>query len=189
VQVDPLSDLALRYQAGERQLLAEIHARLGAAIERVLHAQLGHRLPGCLTPDDLRQESCVILAELVQRWDARRGTFAAYFHRSFPFALRRYVHRHRRRDRRVREVMMAHDALLIALDRRADPASQAVDEVVVWRQCLDALSPTLRAVLWLRHVEGLSFAEIGRALGKSKVAAHRLHARALDLLARTHAER
>src|SRR5690606_3250498 len=112
---DPLSALASRYQGGERRCLGELYAALHVTIEGALRTQARRALPTCLALEDLRQESCVILAELAQRWDSRRGTFGAYFHRAFPWALSRYVHHHGRRGRRVQEVMMAHDLLLATL--------------------------------------------------------------------------
>jgi RNA polymerase sigma factor (sigma-70 family) len=70
--------------------------------------------------------------------------------------------RNRRRIRRVSTVELAFEP---GAEPAADPLTRR-DERDTWARLLGALSPAQRTAVVLRHVDGLSYAEIADALGR-----------------------
>ena len=68
-------------------------------------------------------------------------------------------------------------------DNVAAPSDiHASDTLRVLEKALDAMSETLREVVWLRDYEGLSYSDIASALGINETAARKRHSRALKEL-------
>src|SRR5207244_11610511 len=70
--------------------------------------------------------------------------------------------RNRRRVRRVPTVELAFEP---GAEPAADPLARR-DERDTWARLLATLSPAQRTAVVLRHVDGLSYAEIAEALGR-----------------------
>lgn len=175
--------LAVRYQAGDGEALGTLYERLRPAIGAVLRRYRGPGLPGTITTYDVAQESWVVLAELASRWRPS-GSFLAYFLRSFPGRMHRYVQRARppRHTQSLDGATAAHDAPLSQTERTAG-AVAAVEEAVLWSEDLASLPPNERAACILRVIEGRDFNAVARALKVSRASAHRIFRRALDRLA------
>jgi len=177
------SALVKRYQAGEAEALALLHARLSRAIGKALRRYRAAQLPTTVTSQDLTQQSWVILAELARRWRPS-GSFLAYFFRSFARDVERYLQRSRpgRRTKQVHVIAVPHDELLRAASKLAagDPFA---DAATAWADEIASLPPEQRVALVLRTMEGTSFDAIGQALHVSRATAHRLYQRAVARLA------
>jgi len=174
--------LVVRYQAGDTEALARLHGRLDHAIASFLRRYRLSDLPAPVSPHDLTQQSWIILAEIATRWRPR-GSFLAYFFRSFPREVQRYVQRARptQRTRQAQLVTLPHDDLIDQADR-LEGEGGPTEAAVLWRIELASLSPRLRAAFLLRSVDGCDFLTIGRALGVSRATAHRLYRSALAQL-------
>ncbi len=174
--------LVVSYQGGDTESLARLHGRLDHAIASFLRRYRLSDLPAPISPHDLRQQSWIILAEIATRWRPR-GSFLAYFFRSFPREVQRYVQRASptRQTRQAQVVIVPHDDLIGQADR-LEGEGGATEAAVLWRMELDSLSPRLRTALLLRSVDGCDFLTIGRVLGVSRATAHRLYRSALAQL-------
>src|SRR5437660_90411 len=154
------SDLVKRYQQGEAAALELLHARLGRAMARPLRRYHPAQLPSTVTRQDLTQQSWVILAELARRWHPT-GSFLAYFFRSFPREVERFVQRSHpgRRTKQTQVIAVPHDELLGAADKIAagDPFA---DRALAWTDEIASLPPQQQAALTLRTIEGRTFDSI-----------------------------
>ena len=141
------------------------------------------QLPSTVTPQDLTQQSWVILADLAGRWRPS-GSFLAYFFRSFPREVDRFVLHSRpgRRTKQAHVVAVPHDELLGTADRMPGPDPFA-DRSASWVDEIVSLPVQQRTALLLRTMDGSSFDAIGRALHVSRASAHRLYRRAVARLA------
>ncbi len=166
--------LVERFQRGEGQVLSELHERLGPAMGALLRTYRSSRLPSAITVQDLQQQSWIILSELAGRWKPR-GSFLAYFFRSFPHMVGRYVQVHRR------SAGIAHeDAIRVAEARGPYGAVSeppfAEPELDGWG--LERLSGVEQAVFAMRAVDHESFEVIGTRLGVTRSSANRIYRRA-----------
>jgi RNA polymerase sigma factor (sigma-70 family) len=177
------SALVTRYQAGEAEALALLHARLARAMGKMLRRYRSSDLPSTVSRQDLTQESWIIVAELAGRWRPS-GSFLAYFFRSFPHQMERYLQRSRlsRRTKQVQVTAVPHDELLGSAARLA-AREPLVDQMGSWADEIAALPAEQRTALMLHTVEGSSFDVIGRTLHVSRASAHRLYRRAVARLA------
>ena len=93
----------------------------------------------------------------------------------------------RRREASIDSLLAAENREPRVLGRERSPPSEADrnDQIERIRTLLGRLSADHRHVVELRHFAGLSFAEIGRRLGRSENAVQLLHARALCRLGET----
>jgi RNA polymerase sigma factor (sigma-70 family) len=175
-------ELVLHYQAGEPAALEALYARLRPAVLALLRPYRTAALPGTLAPQDVTQQSWVVLAELASRWRPQ-GSFLAYFFRSFPRRMRRYVRQagSSRTTRAVKLVSLPHDELVGQVDRAL--AEPAADAALGWLEPLGELPPEQRVAVALRILEERDFASIGQVLHVSRATAHRLYRQALKQLA------
>jgi RNA polymerase sigma factor (sigma-70 family) len=174
--------LVAAHQRGDKGALALLHQQLERPILSFLRGYRSADLPPLVSVQDLRQESWIIVAELAGRWKPS-GSFLAYFFRSFPREMQRYVLRARQDQvtRRARLVTVPHDDLITQADR-IEGTSGATEAAVLSRESLESLAPQLRAAFVLRAVDGRDFASIARALGVSRATAHRLYRSAVEQL-------
>lgn len=129
--------------------------------------------PDEVEPDDLVHDALVATLSRISWVDLEHP--ASYI-RAAIFNL---ASNHRRRLSRSREA--AHQLERTFRSDRPDTYPSDLDE-------LTALSPRARAVIYLRHIEGESYAEIGEALGLSEVHARVVASRALAKLRKRHKE-
>lgn len=166
--------LALAARAGDHAAFATLYETLRAPIAHFL-AVSGRALPPTLEPGDLWQESWRMLAALVERWQPARGEFGAFFYRSFPWELRRYLARERRAGRGSEP----HDVLVERLALHPDEEGEGWVEDALLRVALAALPERCRQAVVLRVIEGRTYTEISLTLGVSRTRAHALVEKAL----------
>ena len=176
------ASLVLRYQGGDSEALELLHGRLGRIIGKMLRRYRATQLPSTVAPQDLTQQSWVIVAELARRWRPT-GSFLAYFFRSFPREVERYlVHaRPNRRTKQVQVIAIPHDELLGAAEKLV--ARDAFTDRAAWTDEIASLPVEQRVALLLRTMEGRSFDAIGQTLHVSRASAHRIYRRAVARLA------
>ncbi len=175
--------------AARQQLLARHRARL----RRMVAVRLDRRLAARVDPSDLVQESLA---------DAARGLDAYLRERPLPFypwlrqfAVRRLTNlardhiaaRKRSVTREEPWELPLPDQSAVALAERlvaggTSPSGQVLrsEQLALVREALAALDAPYREVLVLRHLEGMSIAEVAAALGISVAAAKKRHVRALE---------
>lgn len=177
VAVEELEALMLRYQAGDEEAFAMLYARLAGAIRGYLR----HLTPPGSDVDDLTQGT------FLQLHRARRSYLPGAPVRPWLFAIARHVGWMARRTsaRRGRHEQPSPEELpeIPTLAR----AAGALDRIALER-ALRELPESVREALWLHHVEGFSFREIGAVQGTSegaaKVRAHRALTQLRTLLTR-----
>lgn len=182
-----ITSLALRYRQGERGALGELHAELEPWIRSFLRHQLSGRdsLPPGLEAEDLYQQSYVALAEAALDWEpGRRDSFMPYFLSSFPWRIDRYLRCQRplRRTAHFQFRSMPHDELVSRAAGIAGSDGREWDEILGCAELAGELSALDGRVVSLHLHHGLSFAEVGEALGISRSAAHRSFARGISRL-------
>jgi RNA polymerase sigma-70 factor (ECF subfamily) len=191
-EVDELFRAAERGDTAARQrLLAEHRPRL----RRMVAARLDRRLAARVDPSDVVQEALADAAQNMDRYF--RDKPLPFYPWLRQFASQRLVRSHRHhvrvRSRSVeRETAVrftlpdeSADALANLLLASGTSPSRGVmrDELRVRvRAALDRLPPRDREVLVMRHLEDMSAAEIGAALGVSEGAVWTRHVRALARL-------
>jgi len=181
-----ISRLALRYRSGDRSALGELFSRLEAAVWGVLwrHLSPPRSLPPGMDPEDLSQQAYVALAEAVLEWDAERhDNFMPYFLRSFPWRIDRYLRSQTpsRRSARFRLYSVSHDLLMERMAGVRGIDGREWDDALVCGEVMQGLPRLYGRVVSLHLHQGLSFAEVGEALGISRSAAHEAFGRAIAL--------
>lgn len=182
-----VSRLALRYRSGDRAVLGELHGELRPAIGGFLRRQLppGRTLPPGVDPEDLWQQSYVLLAEAVLAWDAEgHGNFVPYFLRSFPWRVDRYLRTQTpsRRAAGVRMHSMPHDLLMEQVAGTVGDDGRQWEDAVVWGELLDQLPAPWAAAVRLHLEEGMPFRQVAEVLGVSRSTAHESFTRAMGRL-------
>jgi RNA polymerase sigma-70 factor (ECF subfamily) len=168
--------------------LLELYRRYLALLARV---QIGQRLQGKVDASDLVQETFL---EAHRNFARFRGGSEAEFVRwlrsilagNLADLLRRYVGTRARDVRLEREIADALDQSSALLDRglvapHSSPSQQAVrrEQAVLLADALAQLSDDYREVLVLRHLEGLTFPEAARRMGRSLDSVEKLWMRGL----------
>jgi RNA polymerase sigma-70 factor (ECF subfamily) len=191
---DPAAEPELldRLRAGDQAALAELYARYRDRLRRMVDVRLDRRLAGRVSASDVLQEAYIDALK-------RHPHFFAKPDQSFFGWLRLVVgqrltdvHREhleaRRRDAR-QEVPLAapgSSAVLAGWLAARLPSPSGVAQRHEWaarlEAALDALDPTDREVLALRHFEELSNADTAAVLGLQPAAASKRYVRALARL-------
>jgi RNA polymerase sigma factor (sigma-70 family) len=173
IREEDVAALVRRFQAGETAALGALYETLAPAVRGTIRGYRGAALPPAVSLQDVVQQSWLVVAEVARGWESR-GAFLAYFFRTFPRRLARYVRRAERQSQ-----MAAGEVA------EAAPAYELVESD--WPTELDQLSQPERTAFLLRALERRSFEGIGLELGVSRVAAARLYRRARTTLAARHA--
>lgn len=182
-----VSSLALRYRSGERAVLGELYAELEPLVHFFLrpHLSASRPLPLGVEAEDLYQQAYVALAEAALDWEPHRlDSFVPYFAGSFPWRIHRYLRKQTpwRRTARFQLRSMPHDVLMEQVADVAGADGRDWDDVLACTELLAELPKPYHRVIRLYLYHGLSFAEVGRAVGISRSAAHEAFGRALSLL-------
>jgi RNA polymerase sigma-70 factor, ECF subfamily len=171
--------------------LLELYRRYLALLARV---QIGQRLQGKADASDLVQETFL---EAHRQFGKFRGTTEAQFvcwlrkilAANLADLLRRYLGTQGRDVRLEREIEGAFDQSSVLLDRglvaeQSSPSQQAAgrEQAVLLADALARLPDDYRDVLVLRHLEGLTFPEVARRMGRSLDSVEKLWMRALARL-------
>ena len=183
---DPANDLALAYRSGRTELLPALFEALRPVLQPTLRRYRvnARSLPASLEPEDLVQQTWLILDGLARRWDPAGGDFGAYVRTTFPWALWRYVQYQSpgRRARAVRVDNVQHQDLLDRFGDRPGTDGRTWDEQLIAAELLDELDPIERQAFLLHRVAERSLPEVGQALRLTSIGAFRTYHRALDRL-------
>lgn len=191
--VDPES-LLHEAQAGDGPSLGqllELYRRYLALLARV---QIGQRLQGKVDASDVVQETFL---EAHRNFARFRGTNEAQLVHWLRQILatklanlfRRYLGTQGRDVRLEREIEANFDRSSCILDRglvapQSSPSQQAVrrEQAVLLADALGQLPDDYREVIVLRHLEGLTFPEVARRMGRSLDSVEKIWMRALGRL-------
>jgi RNA polymerase sigma-70 factor (ECF subfamily) len=178
VESDP-EQLVHRAKAGDGPALGQLLELYRAYLVVLARVQIGRRLQGKVDASDLVQEAFLGACRDFPQF---RGTTAKEFLswlRQILASLLANLVRHyqgtRRRDVRLeRRLVLELDQSSDALDRalvtpQSSPSHQAMrrEQSVLLAVALGRLPEEWRELLILRHLEGLSFPEVSRRLGRS----------------------
>ncbi len=192
-----LDDLLRLGRAGDGPALGRLLERYRNYLALLSRMQIGRRLQGKVDPLDLVQDTCL---EAHRDFGQFRGTTEGEFvrwlrqilARNLANLLRRYYHTRGRNVRLECELVVELDASSRALDRApaaplSTPSHQAArrEQAVLLADALERLPGDYREVIILRHLEGLTFPEVGRRLGRSVDSVEKLWARGLSRLRQT----
>jgi RNA polymerase sigma-70 factor (ECF subfamily) len=187
---DP-EQLLLEARSGDTATLGrllELYRRYLALLARV---QIGQRLQGKVDASDVVQETFL---EAHRRFTGFRGAsegellswLRQILAARLADVLRRYLGTQGRDVRLEREIVEDFDRSSVLLDRglvapQSSPSQQAVrhEQGVLLANALGELSDDYREVIVLRHLEGLSFPEVAKRMGRSLDSVEKLWMRAL----------
>lgn len=163
-----------RARAGEAAALEEIVRHHAPRVFRVVAGHLGRA-----EAEDATQEVFLLVSQGIRRFEGR-SQLSTWIHR---IATNVALKRHRRRRRKPPPDSLDAAAVASAGPGPLVEASGRELEAEL-RRALDALPEDQRAVVVLRGVEGLSFAEVAAALGIPEPTAHSRMSRARECLRR-----
>jgi RNA polymerase sigma-70 factor (ECF subfamily) len=193
---DP-SQLLQRARAGDRDAQGELLELYRNYLDVLARVEIGRRLQGKFDASDVIQEAFL---EAHRHFGQFRGTteaeLAAWLRQILAGRLGRLVRHYygtRRRDirleqelvMRIQQCSQALDGGLVARD--SSPSQQAArrEQAVLLADALQRLPDAYREVIILSHLEGLSFPEVARPMGRSLDSVKNLWARALGRLRRS----
>jgi RNA polymerase sigma-70 factor (ECF subfamily) len=193
VEPEPLLVLARADQDGARGRLLEHYRNYLTILARM---QIGRRLQGKADPADVVQETFL---EAHRSFDKFQGTTEAelagwlrgILGGQLAHLVRRFLGTKRRDVRLECEIADHLDRSSHALgwqlySRGSSPSHQAArrELAVILADALEQLPDDYREVLVLRHLEGLTFPEISRRMGRTLDSVEKLWVRALDRMRR-----
>jgi RNA polymerase sigma-70 factor (ECF subfamily) len=189
------------------ELLRQARMGVGAALGRLLEVhraylkllaqlEIGRRLRVKLDASDVVQETFLEAHRDFTRFRGKSGgAFARWLRRILATNLANLVKRHLGTKRRDARLEVELDATLgesssrlgaSLAGRESSPSRQAArrEEAVLVADALNRLPDDYREVLVLRHLEGLSFADVSTQMGRTEDSVKNLWARALAKLRR-----
>jgi RNA polymerase sigma-70 factor (ECF subfamily) len=181
-------------RAGDGEALGSLLERYRNYLMLLARLQVDRRLQVKFDPADLVQETFL---EAHRDFSQFRGECEAelvgWLRRILATNLanlvRRYYGTQRRDPHLERDLNEALDQSSRALDRglaspQSSPSNQAVrrEQAVILADALQRLAPDYREAILLRHVEGLSFPEMSRRMGRTEDSVKKLWARGLARL-------
>ena len=165
-------------------------------LQLLAHTQIDLHLQGQLDPSDLVQETMLeAYRDFGQFRGTREGELMAWLRRILVHNLARQVEKNlgtRKRD--VRRQVSLHrlaelerssaqvDAALVSQATSTAGRAQRREQAAILADTLARLKPEHREVIVLRNLEGLSFEEVARRMGRTAGAVRMLWLRALDRL-------
>lgn len=158
---DPPADLIARARGGDPEAFRELVEQHSRAVFRVAYRITGRAEDA----EDVVQETFLRVYRQLDRFESR-ANFGTWLYRIAANCavdlLRARPRREMNEEAETLERLSEHSADSPASPERAMLGRQISDRV---RQALDKLTEMERAAFTLRHFEGLSIEEIGRALG------------------------
>jgi RNA polymerase sigma-70 factor, ECF subfamily len=178
------SELLQRARSGSPEALNLLYERCAARLLAFIRLRLGKDLRTRLESRDILQAT---LLKSVEHLGELKGnqtqSLMAWLARIAEHEIRDCADfHHRQRRDAAREMPLDDEAPLPALTRSALSRVILDERATQLEAALDMLSADHREVILLRKFEELSFAEIGRRLGKSEDACRMLLARAMTAL-------
>jgi RNA polymerase sigma-70 factor (ECF subfamily) len=168
-----------RARAGDGPMLGELLEGYRAYLLVLARLQIGRRLQGKVDASDLVQEAFLgAYRDFQQFRGSTEREFVGWLRGILASLLANLVRHYRgtqRRDVRLErqlilELDQSSDALQASLQAPQSTPSQEAsrrEQAVLLAEALGRLSPEWRELLILRHLEGLSFPEVARRLGRS----------------------
>lgn len=193
---DPM-ELLRQARAGDAGALGRLLECYRNYLGLLARLQIGRRLQGKADAADLVQETFLEAHRHFPGFQgSSEGEFVSWLREILATNLanlfRRYLGTQRRDVRLERELAVELDQSSRVLDqgfvgKESSPSQQAVrrEQAVLLADALGRLPEDYREVIILRHLEGLTFPEIARRMGRSVEAVKKLWARALDRVRRT----
>lgn len=178
------SELLQRARDGSAEALNRLYERCAGRLLGYVRLRLGPELRSRMESQDILQAA---LLKSVRSLEQFRGgdpqAFLAWVTRIAEHEIRDRVE-HQRRQRRdaAREVPLEDDAPVPAITRSALSRLLLDERARRLEAALETLAPDHREVILMRRFEDLSFADIGRRLGRSEDACRMLFARAMTAL-------
>jgi RNA polymerase sigma-70 factor, ECF subfamily len=178
------ADLVKRAQAGAADALDLMYERCAARLLAFIRLRMGRELRARLESRDILQATLLkSLEHLPDFHGTHGGSLMAWLAKIAEHEIRDRVD-YQKRDRRdlAREIRLETDPSIPAVARSALTQAIMTEEAERLEAALDELPPAYREIILLRKFQELSFADIGRRLGKSEDACRMLLARALTAL-------
>jgi len=178
-------------QDGDESALNQLCSVYGTRVLWIIRLRMGRQLRSKLESMDLVQDVLMsALRDLGNFTYKTEGDFLRWLSRIAENRLRGHVQRFHANKRDIRkEVRLdgyrstAEDSVVAALDAVVTTTPSAIvsrrEELDKLAKAIEALKPEYKQVVVLAKIEGLSYKEIGRRLGKSADAARMLFSRAM----------
>lgn len=184
------SDLLEQAKRGSPEALDALYARCAGRLLAYIRLRMGQSLRARMESRDILQVTLLKSLEHIGEFQGNRtASLMAWLAKIADHEIRdRADYHHRQRRDAAREVAIETDAALPAAARSALTHAILSEEAQRVERALESLTPAHREIILLRKFEELSFADIGRRLGKSDDACRMLLARALTALTLTLAE-
>jgi RNA polymerase sigma-70 factor (ECF subfamily) len=182
---------------GSSAALGRLLQLYGNYLALLARLQIGKRLQGKLDPSDLVQETFLEAhRDFAQFRGSSEAEFVAWLRqilaRNLANLVRHFYGTQRRDVRLERELAVDLDRSSQVLDRglaaaQSTPSQQAArrEQAVLLADALGRLPQDYREVIILRHLEGLTFAEVARRLDRTVDSVEKLWARGLARLRRS----
>lgn len=183
-------------RAGDSQALGQLLESYRAYLTLLARVQIGRRLQGKVDAADVVQDAFLgAYRDFGQFRGATEKEFLGWLRQILAYVLAnlvRYYQGTKRRDVRLeRQLAIELDQSSHALDRglvaeQSSPSQQAArrEQSVLLAEALARLPETWRDLLVLRHLEGLTFPEVARRLGRTLDSVKKQWPRALASLRR-----
>jgi RNA polymerase sigma-70 factor (ECF subfamily) len=183
-------------RAGDRPALGRLLESYRAYLGVLARVQIGRRLQGKVDADDVVQEAFLgAYRDFAQFRGTSEAEFRAWLRQILASLLANLVRHYQgtqRRDIRLeRRLAVELEQSSVALDRglvapQSSPSQQAArrEQAVALADALARLPDDFRDLLILRHLEGLTFPEVARRLGRTVDSVKKQWPRALASLRR-----
>ncbi|HTU91106.1 MAG TPA: sigma-70 family RNA polymerase sigma factor [Gemmataceae bacterium] len=183
-------------RAGDTQALGQLLESYRAYLMLLARVQIGRRLQGKVDPADVVQDAFLgAYRDFEQFRGATEKEFLGWLRQILACVLANLVRHYQgtqRRDVRLeRQLTVELDQSSHALDRgliaeQSSPSQQAVrrEQAALLAEALARLPEPWRDLLVLRHLEGLTFPEVARRLGRTVDSVKKQWPRALASLRR-----
>ena len=176
-------DLLRQAKAGSPDALNRLYERCAGRLLAFIRLRLGTDLRARLESRDILQATLLKSLDHLQDFRGEETrSLMAWLARIAEREINDCADFHHRQRRDAAREVPADDLPLPALTRSALSRVILDEEAVRLEAALEMLDPAYREVILLRKFEELSFAEIGRRLGKSEDACRMLLARAMTAL-------
>ena len=183
-------DLISQARAGSREALNLLYDRSAARLLAFIRLRLGPDLRQRLESRDILQAAMLRSLERIRQFEGHETrSWMSWLTRIAENEIRdRVDYQHRQRRDAARDVPLDEEAPLKALTRSALTRVIQDEESRRLETAIDALPDAHREIILLRTFQELSFAEIGKRLGKSEDACRMLMVRAMTALTMKMAE-
>jgi RNA polymerase sigma-70 factor (ECF subfamily) len=180
--------LVERAQQGDHEAYERLFGRVADELLVYIRIRLGKELRGRLDPVDVLQETYLHAHQGFEGFDPRdEGAFRRWIHRIADHRIHNLADHHGALKRRPPGGEVQGSRVLDRVrTQQSRPSTQCAKRESKARlvAAVELLDPDAREAVLLRHFQGLSVEDVGKALGKSKATVLRLLGRSRLALAR-----